>query len=650
MVGDIEDLMRKIHNPALIKQHINIDADFPTLKSYVNDLINFFDENSNASDREHKLYMNKLDKKYKFKRRPKQSNLITIVRKKYYDNEIECNKLIFLVEKLRAKNSRSLSGILEVAIMTKPGEFSCEFDCYYCPNQKDMPRSYVKEEPAVRRGAQNNFDTVLQTFDRIGQYVANGHYGDKGEFIILGGTWSNYSYEYQREFMRDLYYACNIFFDRERKERYSLEEEKRINETALFKVVGLTVETRPDMITVDEIKRYIEYGVTRVQLGIQTTHDKLLKKINRKCYSIDTKRALYLLKNAGFKILCHFMPNLPGSTPEMDIKMFDTIIDDPAYDCDEWKIYPTSVTTTSEKDIEQVDTVIEKWFLEGKYIPYDTETLKTVLKYAKSRVQSHKRISRIFRDIPIDNIIGGADVPHLRQVLQKEMHDEGKYCKCIRCREIKNNEFKMSDVFYKVETYEASAGTEYFITANVNNINKPHLPWLIGFCRLRIRKHEWVSTSYNQGFEKTNFINILDGASLVREMHVYGRMVPSYLSKFEKSNSQHRGIGSKLLKMAEDITIENGLCKVAVISGVGVRGFYDKNGYYLVDNYMVKKLDFDRCLDYYTEKYINRNTIIYYIMFFLVFYIWKNIKKIDMYYYDNVNICDVPLLNDFNDY
>ena len=141
--------------------------------------------------------------------------------------------------------------------MTSPGKFSCEFDCYYCPNQEDMPRSYIKEEPAVRRAAQNNFDTVLQIFDRIGQYIANGHYGDKGEFIILGGTWSNYSYEYQREFMRDLYYACNIFFDRTRKERYSLEEEKKINETALFKVIGLTIETKPDMITIEEIKNLL---------------------------------------------------------------------------------------------------------------------------------------------------------------------------------------------------------------------------------------------------------------------------------------------------------------------------------------------------------------------------------------------------------
>ena len=634
-VGDIEDLMRKIHNPNLIKQHINIDLDFPTLHQYVNDIIKFFDENQNASTKEHKLYMNKLDKKYRFKRRPKQSNLITIVRKKFYDNDIDCNKLVFIVEKLRAKNSRSLSGILEVAIMTKPGEFSCEFDCYYCPNQKDMPRSYVREEPAVRRAAQNNFDTVLQTFDRIGQYVANGHYGDKGEFIILGGTWSNYSYEYQKEFMRDLYYACNVFFDRTRKERYSLEEEKKINETTLFKVVGLTIETRPDMITNEEIKRYIEFGVTRVQLGIQTTHDKLLKKINRKCYSKDAKRALYLLKNAGFKVLCHFMPNLPGATPEMDIKMFDTIIDDPDYDCDEWKIYPTSVTTTSEKDIEQVDTVIEKWYLEGKYIPYPNEELHEVIKHAKRRIPKHKRISRIFRDIPVDNIIAGADIPHLRQVLQKEMAAEGDYCKCIRCREIKDTEFSIKDVYYDVEEYTASFGNEYFISANVNNPENHNLPKLIGFCRLRIRPYNIVTTEYNKGVENTNFIDVLQNASLVREMHVYGRMVPSYLSKFEKSNSQNRGIGSALLKIAEKITLKNRLNKIAVISGVGVRDFYRKNGYSLQDNYMVKKFCYDDLIQYYSDMILTWDNLFMLISLFMIYVNLMCISTFHTHYINN---------------
>ena len=204
--------------------------------------------------------------------------------------------------------------------------------------------------------------------------------------------------------MRDLYYACNIFFDRTRTERYSLEEEKHINETALFKVVGLTVETRPDMITPEEIKRFIEYGVTRVQIGVQTTHDHLLKKINRQCYSIDTKRALYLLKNAGFKILCHFMPNLPGSTPDLDIEMFDTIISDSNYDVMNGNFIRV-VTTTSDKDIENVNTVIEKWYIEGKYVPYSNDELKEVLKYAMRNVKTHTVIFRIFRDIPVDNII-----------------------------------------------------------------------------------------------------------------------------------------------------------------------------------------------------------------------------------------------------
>jgi ELP3 family radical SAM enzyme/protein acetyltransferase len=616
MSNDIEDLMKKIHNPALIKHRFDIDSTFPDIKKYVNEIIEYYDQTKIVSKKEFYKFMIKLDKKYKYPKRPKQSTVIYSIRKMFYNNEITCEKLMFMVEKLRAKNSRSLSGILEIAVMTKPDKFSCEYDCYYCPNQADMPRSYVKEEPAVRRAAQNKFDTVLQIFDRIGQYIANGHYGDKGEFIILGGTWSNYDKEYQVEFMRDLYYACNVFFDRTRLERYSLDREKKINETSLFKVVGLTIETRPDMITIEEIKRYIDYGVTRVQIGVQTTHDRLLKKINRKCYSIDTKRALYLLKNAGFKVLCHWMPNLPGSTPEMDIEMFDTIINDPDYDCDEWKLYPTSVTTTSEKDIEKVNTVIEKWYMEGKYVPYSNDELKKVLKYAKRHVKRHTRISRIFRDIPIKNIIAGADIPHLRQILQKEMKEEGQHCNCIRCAEIKDETFSLNDVVYSVDEYLASSGTEYFITANTiskkDNSNK-----IIGFCRLRIRHKKNVFTDYSKSIENTNFIPVLENCALVREMHVYGRMIPSYMSHIEKSNSQHRGIGSRLLKIAENISIKN-VCKTtAVISGVGVRGFYRKNGYVLKDNYMVK--DNPNCVYGYINIYSLLFIVIWYVLSSLIY-------------------------------
>lgn len=620
MLGDIEDIMRKVHNPALIKNRINVNADFPKIKEYVLEIINNVKKNNfksmNKKELSNLLY--RLDKKFKFQRRPKQSNVIYILRKMFYENEITIKELMHYVELLRSKNMRSLSGIIEVAIMTHPGSFSCEYDCYYCPNQKDMPRSYVKEEPAVRRAAQNNFDTIEQIFDRVGQYIANGHYGDKGEFIILGGTWSNYSYEYQKTFMRDLYYACNIFFDRTRTERLSLEEEKHINETALFKVVGLTVETRPDMITPEEIKRFIEYGVTRVQIGVQTTHDHLLKKINRQCYSIDTKRALYLLKNAGFKILCHFMPNLPGATPDLDIEMFDTIISDSNYDCDEWKLYPTSVTTTSDKDIENVNTVIEKWFIEGKYVPYSNDELKEVLKYAMRNVKMHTRISRIFRDIPVDNIIGGARTPHLRQVLENEMAEEGDYCKCIRSREIKNREFDMKDLFYEIESYEASYGTEYFISANIENDSDPFIPYLVGFCRLRLRNYNKVNVDFTKEHQNTNFINVLKDCALIREMHVYGRMVPSYLSKIEKSNSQHRGIGSSMLKIAEGISVNQGFNKMAIISGVGVRGFYRKNGYNLEENYMTKRLTYN--ILYYITPFM----IEVFMLLFVIFYTYIN--------------------------
>jgi len=185
--------------------------------------------------------------------------------------------------------------------MTGPGDFSCKYDCYYCPNQPGIARSYIKEEPAVRIAAQHDFDCVRQINSRISSYLSIGQPGDKGEFIILGGTFSNYSDIYRRDFIRDLYYACNTFYDEVKRERYSVTEEKVINETALFKVIGLTVETRPDCIDENEIQRYLSYGVTRVQLGVQHTDDKLLKKINRKCYTKDTIRALTLLHLWTFK-------------------------------------------------------------------------------------------------------------------------------------------------------------------------------------------------------------------------------------------------------------------------------------------------------------------------------------------------------------
>jgi ELP3 family radical SAM enzyme/protein acetyltransferase len=588
------ELLKHINNPRVIRT-IKRDwlkrVDPAKLDSYVSDIIDFWHTyiesqdnspiNFTASKKEITTFIRTLDKKYRLPSKPCGATIISHLRDLFQLDKISPYTLITLMDILTTKN-RFWSGILEIAIMTGPGEFSCKFDCYYCPNQKGIARSYIKEEPAVRRAAQNDFDCVKQIEARISSYLAIGQPGDKGEFIILGGTFSNYSDEYRTEFMRDLYYACNTFYDEIKRSRRTLDEEKTINETALFKVIGITVETRPDCIDDAEILRYISYGVTRVQLGIQHTDDRILKKINRQCYTKDTRHALSLLKKAGFKVLCHYMPNLPTATPEGDIEMFNNVIYDSSLICDEWKIYPTSVTTTSDKDIEDVFTVIEKWFNDGKYEPYSYEELERVIRYAKNHCPKYIRISRIFRDIPVDNIIGGADIPHMRQKIQKKMAHAGEFCKCIRCREIKNRCIDIKKVYIEVEEYEAQDGTEFFISANYDG--EDDMSFLVGFCRLRI-DHS------NDGLD---YLPHLKNSAKVRELHVYGKMVPSYLSKILESNTQHKGIGTKMMKYAEMIAVHNNRWKMVVISGVGVRNFYkNKLGYHIEHNYMVRYLYID---------------------------------------------------------
>jgi ELP3 family radical SAM enzyme/protein acetyltransferase len=478
---------------------------------------------------------------------------------------------------LKSKATRSLSGILQVAIMTDGKQLGCDEDCYFCPKQKNYPRSYLKEEPGTKRAEQEGFDPVRQTRNRLTSYTINGHDIDKLEIIIIGGTWSFYKPEYQEKFITGIYYAANTWFH-PREEMYDLETEQKINETAFVKIIGLSIETRPDYIVEKEVMSYIKYGVTRVQVGVQTLDDRLLKKVNRGCYSKHTRHALKNLHDSCLKSMIHIMPNLPGTTPEIDKHTFMELIHNPDYQADEWKIYPTSVTTTSDKDIEKVNTVIEKWYLEGSYVPYDNETLKEVIKTAKREIGEETRIARVFRDIPKPNIIGGANIPHLRQIIQKEMAEDGEFCKCIRCREIKNINFKKNDITYKYSYKEVCGGVNYFISANVppNDPKNPYKSTLVGFIRLRIRK-------------SNNFIKVLDNCALIRELHVYGEMVPTYM-KSKISNSQHRGVGSKLIKMAEEIAINHGLKKMAIISGVGVRGYYRKFGYELEEHFMTKKL------------------------------------------------------------
>jgi ELP3 family radical SAM enzyme/protein acetyltransferase len=447
----------------------------------------------------------------------------------------------------------------------KKQRFSCKHGCYYCPNEPGQPRSYLKNEPAVARANRNEFNPINQFNDRANTYYCVGHPVDKIELLVLGGTWSEYPIQYQEEFVRDLFYAANVFYDNNPREPLSLIEEQKINETAKCKIIGLTLETRPDSITPDEIKRFRYYGCTRVQIGVQHTNDELLRIINRGCYLEDTIRAIKLLKDSCYKIDIHLMPDLPFSTPELDNEMFDMVLDSPDLQVDQWKIYPCEVVPW---------TIIKKWHNEGEYESYGEEKLIEVILNVKRKVHPWIRLNRVIRDIPNEYISGGNDITNLRQYLIQMLKDRGEKCKCIRCREIKDKNIDPNTAKLIVRTYPASDGTEYFISYET-----PDEDTIFGFVRLRLVKNSSV-----------DFIPEIEDAALIRELHIYGNMNPVFKFKNDDSKVQHAGFGKRLMKKAEEIAISQGYKKIVVISGIGVKNYYRKLGYKSEGTFMVKSL------------------------------------------------------------
>ncbi|CAM9532129.1 unnamed protein product [Ectocarpus sp. 4 AP-2014] len=514
-----------------------------------------------------------------FRRREKFVPKKNVVYHLYMAQEVRNDAL---EKALVSKHVRSLSGVLIVTVLTSPypeydvpgaggrpakrkvQRFSCKHNCYYCPNEPahegnnfvPQPRSYLHDEPGVRRANRCGFDAVLQFRDRVSSYIANGHPIDKIEILVLGGTWSEYPESYQREFCRDLFYAANTTFN-ERPERLTLEEEIKLNEDASTRVIGLTLETRPDVIDLDEIARLRSYGCTRLQIGVQHTDNAILKKINRGHDVEATIRCLRLLKDNCFKVDIHLMPNLPGSTVEGDVEMFDKVLGDPDLQADQWKIYPCSIVPW---------TVIDKWHREGSYNPYPEDQLFELILSVKVRVHPWIRLNRVIRDIPNQYITGGCSVTNMRQILLQTLAKRGLKCRCMRCREVKGQEFK--DAALVVRKYKASGGTEYFISSESPEET------LYGFLRLRIPS----GTS--------PILPDLKGCALIRELHVYGK-----LKKVgEGGETQHQGLGTQLLARAEKIARQHGYVKMAVISGVGVRRYYERFGYRSLKDYQVKVL------------------------------------------------------------
>jgi len=492
------------------------------------------------------------------------------------------------------KKTRINSGVLVFTVVMSPypkvGEtnvsFTCKHDCHFCPKQEGMPRSYRSKEPAVERAIQNKWNPVMQIRDRFFTYVTNGLISVfektkfKVELIMEGGTYSSFPKEYIRWFITSLYYALNTIYDYNKREMLSLEEEMKINETCWGGlVVGLSCETRPDCINPVFLRECREYGITRIQIGVQHIDDEVLRYVNRGCYTRHTKKAMKLLLDGNFKIQCHLMPDLPMpegyDRVETDKNMFSVFFSDTEFHADYIKIYPCLVLE---------DTEIYKWWKEGKYIPYSSSkghnsVLLDVLDHMTQCLIDnncyHIRKERLERDFSTTDILAGCSDMGLADTLMNECVNQNKRCPCIRCREPLRNlggNKKNSEKIMRVRRRQACEGTEVFISFE----NKDETV-IYGFLRLRL-----TNTPLSVFPE-------LEGCAMIREVHVYGSAITIGGSSTGE-DVQHLGLGKKMLQEAERIAVYEGYNKLSVIAGNGVKEYYRKNGFVDGKYFMIKNL------------------------------------------------------------
>jgi elongator complex protein 3 len=456
------------------------------------------------------------------------------------------------------KFSRTISGVTPVAVMTAP--MKCPGKCVYCPTFSSTPQSYTPTSPAVLRAIQCNYNASAQVKLRLRILSDMGHPTEKIELIIMGGTFLAYSIDYQYGFIKDCYDALNGV------DSASLEEAKQINETAVHRCTGLCIETRPDWCGQEQIDRMLDFGATRVELGVQALDDDIYRLVNRGHLVEDVVTATRLLKQHAFKVHYHWMPGLPGSCPEKDLEMTRLLFDDSRFRPDGLKIYPTMVVEGTE---------MEKWYRDGRYVPYSNEIMTELVAGIKSLVPGYVRISRVLRDIPSNYIVGGLK-DSMRGAVKQIMKESGKECRCIRCREYGHrlaSGMEPGEPKLVRKDYEASEGREIFLSYEDENET------LFGLLRLRIQPGNTGKSG--QG---TN-----GNLALVRELHVYGPEVP--LKQQSQSSAQHHGLGRSLLLEAERISREEFSAPgILILSGVGAREYYRSDGYKLDGAYMVKKL------------------------------------------------------------
>lgn len=495
------------------------------------------------------------------------------------------------------KKIRTLSGVTTVTVLTKP--FACPGKCIFCPNDISMPKSYIASEPGAQRALVNRFDPYTQTYNRLLALKNIGHSTDKVELIILGGTWTAYPKEYQVWFVKRCFDALNEFdpfksldakaapdYTHAAKAYYKddgtinynvsvsqtnavresatwddLLMAQNLNESAKTKCVGLVIETRPDEITQAEVENIRKLGATKVQLGVQSLDDNVLKLNKRGHDSNQTALAFSLLRQAGFKVHAHYMPNLYGSSPKNDIDDFQKLFSDPRFMPDELKIYPCSLIAGTE---------LMNLYNSGQWKPYSNEDLNWVLRECLQKVPRYCRVTRMIRDIPSQEIVDGNKLTNFRQLIEESLKKDKVVLSEIRSREIKDTFVTKNDLHILTTEYTTANSTEYFIEF-VTLDDK-----IAGFLRLSLPNAD-------------SFLEELQNCAMIREVHVYGSSLP--IGDSQLGVAQHSGLGTELIQEAVKISSTHNFKKLAVISSIGTRNYYKKFGFVLNNLYQIKNLD-----------------------------------------------------------
>ncbi len=463
-----------------------------------------------------------------------------------------------LLAKIRMKPTRTLSGVTTVTVLTAP--WPCPGNCIFCPTDERMPKSYLPDEPGAARAFQNNFDPYLQVSSRIASYEAVGHPTDKIELLILGGSWTSYPWEYQQQFVQRCFDAMNGV------ESESLQQAQQINETAGHRNVGLVIETRPDLLDAETLRKLRILGVTKIQLGIQSMNDEILRLNRRSLSQSEALQRVALARAAGFKIVLHWMPNLLGATPESDREDFRHFWQTPeegyGYCPDELKIYPTQLLQGTD---------LYKEWENGNYTPYDMDTLVHLLADIKPTIRPYCRVNRVIRDIPSHHVVAGNTRSSLRMDIQELMKANGTSCQCIRCREIRGEKVRPEDLHLNDYQYHAAFAAEHFLQY-VTESDK-----LAGYLRLSIPDDPSAAP-----------IGELRDCALIREVHIYGQSLP--VGAEQTGAAQHIGLGSRLIEEACRIAAEKGFKRIAVIAAVGTRQYYESRNFSRGDYYLIRTI------------------------------------------------------------